>query len=72
MEAVVLLLQQDSEAGPDCYPLKDMTEEEGSVLDFCPGRIHDQLTPIEDVLASHCANGVGITPRKRHEIPLLR
>jgi hypothetical protein len=71
VEAVVLLLQHDSEAGPDCYPLKDMTEEEGSVLDFRPERILDQLTPIDDVPASHCANGVGITPRKRHDIPLF-
>lgn len=53
VEAVVLMLQHDPEAGPDSYRLKDMVEEEGPVLDFCPERILDQLSPTDDVLASH-------------------
>jgi hypothetical protein len=53
VEAVVLLLQHDPEIGPDSYRLKDMSEEEGPVLDFCPERILDQLSPTDDVLASH-------------------
>jgi hypothetical protein len=53
VEAVVLLLQHDPEAGPFCYRMKDQAEEEGPVLDFCPERILDQLTPTDDVLASH-------------------
>lgn len=53
VEAVVLMLQHDPKTGPDCYRLKDMAEEEGPVLDFCPERILDQLTPTDDVLASH-------------------
>lgn len=35
------------------YRLKDMAEEEGPVLDFCPERILDKLSPTDDVLASH-------------------
>ncbi|MGM4927679.1 hypothetical protein [Tardiphaga sp. 619_E2_N8_5] len=53
VEAVVLMLQHDPEAGPDRYRLKDMAEEEGPVLDFCPERILDLLSPTDDVLASH-------------------
>jgi len=53
VEALVLLLQHDPEAGPDRYRLKDMAEDEGPVLDFCPQRILDQLSPTDDVLASH-------------------
>lgn len=53
VEAVVLMLQHDPESGPDCYRLKDMAEEEGPVLDFCPERILDQLSTTDDVLASH-------------------
>jgi hypothetical protein len=53
VEAVVLMLQHDPEAGPDRYRVKDMAEEEGPVLDFCPERILDRLSPTDDVLASH-------------------
>jgi hypothetical protein len=53
VEAVVLMLQHDPEAGPESYRLKAMVEEEGPVLDFCPERILDLLSPTEDVLASH-------------------
>ena len=53
VEAVVLMLQHDPEAGLDCYRLKDMAEEEGPVLDLCPKRILDKLSPTDDVLASH-------------------
>lgn len=53
VEAVVLMLQHDPEAGPDRYRLKDMAEEEGPVLDLCPERILDLLSPTDDVLASH-------------------
>ncbi|WP_295852485.1 hypothetical protein [Tardiphaga sp.] len=52
-EAVVLMLQHDPEGGPDSYRLKDMAEEEGPVLDFCPERILDKLSPTADVLALH-------------------
>lgn len=53
VEAVVLMVQHDPEAGADSYRLKDMVEEEGPVLDFCPERILDLLSPTDDVLASH-------------------
>lgn len=53
VEAVVLLLQHDPNNGPDSYRLKDFTETEGPVVDFCPERILDQLSPTDDVLASH-------------------
>lgn len=53
VEAVVLMLQHDPEGGPDRYRLKDMAEEEGPVLDFCPERILDKLSPTDDVLAFH-------------------
>jgi hypothetical protein len=53
VEAVVLMLQHDPEAGPDCYRLKGMAEEEGPVLDLCPERILDQLSPTDDILALH-------------------
>lgn len=64
VDAVVLLLQHDSEAGPDQYRIKDMAEIEGPVVDFCPERILDQLTPTEDHLANHwrerCRERVGL------------
>lgn len=53
VDAVVLMLQHDPEAGPDRYRLKDMSENEGPVLDFCPAQILDQLSPTEDALAAH-------------------
>jgi hypothetical protein len=50
--------------GNNVYRLKDMSEEEGPVLDFCPERILDQLTPTEDHLANHwrerCRERVGL------------
>lgn len=53
VDAMVLMLQHDPEAGPDRYRLKDISENEGPVLDFCPAQILDQLSPTEDVLAAH-------------------
>jgi hypothetical protein len=53
VDAVVLLLQHDPEAGSDRYRIKDMAEIEGPMVDYCPERILDQLTPTEDVLAAH-------------------
>ncbi|OYU90488.1 MAG: hypothetical protein CFE29_06395 [Bradyrhizobiaceae bacterium PARB1] len=53
VEAVVLMVQHDPKAGADSYRLKDMAEEEGPVLDFCPERILDLLSPTDDVLALH-------------------
>lgn len=53
VDAVVLMLQHDPEAGPNRYRLKDMAENEGPVLDFCSERILNQLSPTEDVLAAH-------------------
>jgi hypothetical protein len=53
IEAVVLLLQHDQENGADSYRLKDMTEDEGPMVDYCPERILDQLSPTNDVLAAH-------------------
>lgn len=63
VEAVVLLIQHDPEGGADRYRVKDMAESEGPVVDFCPQRILDQLTPTEDHLANHwrerCRERVG-------------
>lgn len=53
IEAVVLLLQHDQQNGADSYRLKDMTEDEGPMVDCCPERILDQLSPTNDVLAAH-------------------
>jgi hypothetical protein len=53
IEAVILLLQHDQENGADSYRLKDMTEGEGPMVDYCPERILDQLSPTNDVLAAH-------------------
>ena len=53
VEAVVLMLQHDPEGGPNRYRLKDLAEEEGPVLDFCPERILDKLSPTDGVLALH-------------------
>lgn len=53
IEAVILLLQHDQENGADSYRLKDMTENEGPMVDYCPKRILDQLSPTNDVLAAH-------------------
>jgi hypothetical protein len=53
VEAVVVLLQHDQENGPDSYRLKDMAETEGPMVDFCPERILDQLSPTKDHLATH-------------------
>jgi hypothetical protein len=70
VEAVVLLIQHDPEGRADCYRVKDMAESEGPIVDFCPERILDQLTPTEDHLANHwrerCRERVGSnepTPR---------
>ncbi|WP_441277274.1 hypothetical protein AB7783_07405 [Tardiphaga sp. 172_B4_N1_3] len=53
VDAVVLLLQHDLEAGSDQYRIKDMAEIEGPMVDYCPERILDQLSPTNDVLAAH-------------------
>jgi hypothetical protein len=53
VEAIVLLLQHDQENGADSYRLKDMAETEGPMVNFCPERILDQLSPTEDHLATH-------------------
>ncbi len=53
VEAIILLIQHDPEGGPDHYRLKDMVESEGPIVDFCPERILDQLTPTEDHMANH-------------------
>ncbi|MGM4905901.1 hypothetical protein AB8B21_07530 [Tardiphaga sp. 866_E4_N2_1] len=64
VEAVVLLIRHDPEGGPDRYRVKDVAESEGPVVDFCPERILDQLTPTEDHLANHwrerCRERVGL------------
>ncbi len=51
--AVVLLVQHDPKAGADHYRVRDITESEGPVVDFCPERILDLLTPTQDHLAIH-------------------
>lgn len=51
--AVVLMLKHDPEGGPDGYRIKEMTEDEGSVVDLCPVRILDQLSPTENRFAEH-------------------
>lgn len=53
VDAVVLLLQHDPETGPGQYGIKDMAEIEGPMVDYCPERILDQLSPTNDVLAAH-------------------
>ncbi|WP_445487880.1 hypothetical protein [Rhodopseudomonas sp. RCAM05734] len=53
VEGVVLLLKHDPEGGSDSYLINDMGENEGPVVDFCPIRILDQLSPTEDQLAIH-------------------
>jgi hypothetical protein len=68
VDAVVLMLQHDPEASPDRYRLKDMTEDEGPVLDFCSERILSQLSPTDDVLAAHwrerCRDHMAETTRR--------
>lgn len=51
--AVVLMLKHDPEGGADGYRIKEMTEDEGPVVDFCPLRILDQLSPTENHFAEH-------------------
>jgi hypothetical protein len=53
VEAIVLLLKHDPEGGADRYLVKDMAESDGPVVDYCPDRILDQLSPTEDHLAMH-------------------
>lgn len=53
VEAVVLLIQHDPEGGAESYRVKDIGEIEGPVVDYCPERILDQLSPTQDHLASH-------------------
>lgn len=53
VDAVVLLIRHDPEAGSDRYRIKDMTEVEGPIVDYCPERILDQLSPTDDILAAH-------------------
>jgi hypothetical protein len=53
VEAVVLLLKHDPDNGADRYLLKHMAESEGPIVDYCPDRILDQLSPTEDHLAKH-------------------
>ncbi|MDB5633375.1 MAG: hypothetical protein JWR49_2230 [Tardiphaga sp.] len=53
VEGVVLLLKHDREGGADRYLINDVGECEGPVVDYCPERILDQLSPTEDHLAIH-------------------
>jgi hypothetical protein len=53
VEGVVLLLKHDPKGGSDRYLINDMGENEGPVVDYCPDRILDQLSPNEDHLATH-------------------
>jgi hypothetical protein len=53
VEGVVLLLKHDPKGGADRYLINDMGENEGPVVDDCPDRILDQLSPTEDHFATH-------------------
>jgi hypothetical protein len=53
VEGVVLLLKHDQKGGADRYLINDMGENEGPVVDYCPDRILDQLSPTEDHRATH-------------------
>lgn len=61
VEAVVLLVQHDPdpEGGADRYRVKDMSETERPVVDFCPESILDHLTLTEDHLANHWREHAG-------------
>lgn len=53
VRAVVLMLKHDPERGADGYRIKDIDEDEGPVVDFCPDRILDLLSPTENPFATH-------------------
>jgi hypothetical protein len=53
VEGIVLLLKHDLEGGADRYLINDVGENEGPVVDYCPDRILDQLSPTENHLAMH-------------------
>ncbi|MEH2469238.1 GAF domain-containing protein [Nitrobacteraceae bacterium AZCC 2161] len=66
VEAVVLLLRYDPEGGADCYLVNDMAENEGPVVDYCPVRILDQLSPRTTI--SPCTGEIGAArggPKRR-------
>jgi hypothetical protein len=53
IQAVVMILRHVSDAGPYDYRLGEMLEIDGPVLDYCPVRILDQLSPTDDAVATH-------------------